>query len=118
VNYPQYEYMSFVPNMPAGLYSAPWEGTEPVDSAAIMKMLPPPEQASLQIFTVKELTSFRHDRLGHYPAGSFPDEVLPIITRFQGALDRIGGTIREADAARRWKYPYLHPELILNSASI
>ena len=118
VNYPQYEYMSFVPNMPAGLYDAPWQRSETVDAASIMKMLPPPEQASLQLFTVKELTSCRYDRLGHYPTGSFPHEVMPIITRFQAALERASRVIEDADAARPWRYPYLHPARILNSTSI
>jgi arachidonate 15-lipoxygenase len=119
VNYPQWEAMAEVPNMPAALYDTPWEGSEPVDDDALVAMLPPEPQVALQVFTVRELTCFRWGRLGDYDPGDLDDPAaLQLVDDFRARLRHIAARQVEADAKRPWPYPYLNPDNILNATNI
>ncbi len=119
VNYPQWDSMAVVPNMPAALYDTPWERSATIDEATLIRMLPPEAQVALQVFTVRELTSFRPSVLGAYDPGDFDDPaVLTLIAKFRSDLDDIAARHDDIDARRPWSYPYLNPRAVLNSTSI
>src|SRR5262249_35732652 len=67
VNFPQYDLMSYVPNMPlAGYRPAPTSKT-PATEADYLAMLPPLDIAELQLSLGYILGSLHYSQLGQYP---------------------------------------------------
>ncbi len=116
VNYPQYGCMAFAPNQPLAIY-APWPEKFTGD-ADLLAALPPFQQAVHQVEIMDLLTSYRHDRFGHY-ADELP---LPwqreLNERFQGALAGVEVKIAARNKTRRAPYPYMLPSLVPNSTSV
>lgn len=124
VNYPQYDCVGYTPNMPGAMYAPPLAdaGMQPdvvLDQYLLKLALPPPMMTTVQLHTAWILTSYQHDRLGHYADGDFTDEaVAPAITDFQRRLAEVEEATASRMASRRFGYPFLLPSRIPNSASI
>ncbi len=124
VNFSQYDYMAYVPNMPFAAYC-------PVDSiitgpqasdateADLMRLLPPVGQSQDQLGTMEFLTSYHYDKLGFYKGKPFVDErVQPLVATFQQELYAIEDHINRRNQARAVPYKFMKPSEILNSISI
>ncbi len=131
VNFSQYEYMGFVPNMPLAAYQDIPDPTEKIDEQKILNLLPPYKRSADQLQTLFVLSAYKYDRLGYYdrafaqlynelPQDIFDKnkDILKIITEFQQELNIAEQKIDERNQKRTVPYPYLKPSLILNSISI
>jgi arachidonate 15-lipoxygenase len=118
VNFPQWDYVGFTPNMPGYARQAPWEAKNVLD---ILPVADPTSQAGAigQLSTVYTLTCYRYGRLGEYPTITDPS-VQPAVKSFQGVLSEIHTTIGERNKKLppEAQYPYLDPPLIPNSNNI
>ncbi|HBE18666.1 MAG TPA: AraC family transcriptional regulator [Cyanobacteria bacterium UBA11149] len=131
VNYPQYDYGAFAPNIPAAGYAAPptqkdnpdfhLDLSNPIKSLSpyLLKFLPPKEQAISQLTILYLLTSFQYNRLGYYDRRDFQDaKVQPLITAFQQNLHIIEDRINLRNTKRSQPYTFLKPSLIPNSINL
>lgn len=105
VNFPQYDCMSYVPNMPlAGYRPAPTSksgGTE----ADYLAMLPTLDMAELQMEVTYLLGSVHYTRLGDYGPKHFDDaRVAGPLETFQRRVAAIDSIIQDRNRSRR---PYL-----------
>jgi arachidonate 15-lipoxygenase len=124
VNFAQYEYMTFVPNMPFASYGK-FDKAGEFTKKDFMQFLPPSKQAARQVSVAFILSSFRYDRLGHY-APAFLDSFLEVmrdkveveVTKFQQSLSAVEVEIDRRNQNRTVPYIYLKPSLIPNSISI
>lgn len=118
VNYPQYEYMAFVPNMPFAAYKPITEDLSIPEQKSLMPFLPPPQQASGQLSVTYLLSSYRYDRLGHYEQPFEDLEAEALIAKFKQDLNEAERKIELNNRSRLVKYNYLKPSLVPNSTSI
>jgi arachidonate 15-lipoxygenase len=100
VNFPQYNLMSYCPNMPMASYSR-FPGTVPADMQQYLDILPPMSRAELQLKVTYVLGSVNYTELGAYPAGYFTGAQAVQAKAFQSALDGISSSIHEKNATRR-----------------
>jgi arachidonate 15-lipoxygenase len=118
VNYPQYDCMSYVPNMPlAGYRPAPTSknGTTEADFVA---MLPTLDMAELQLELGYLLGTVHYTQLGQYAKDQFRDpRASAPLQQFQRRLADIGTTIAERNKSRR-PYETLAPQGIPQSINI
>jgi arachidonate 15-lipoxygenase len=114
VNFPQWDYMAFTPNMPGFARQAPWE------AKSVLDVLPDIPTAIGQLSTVYTLTCYRYGRLGQYGDAIADKPVQPAVEAFQKALAAIHTTIDERNKKLPLdaQYPYLDPVLIPNSNNI
>ena len=126
VNFSQYDYMAFVPNMPLAAY-CPVPGQNPntgafeeeVDEQFLMQFLPPTRPTSEQTQFAEILTSFKYDRLGFYEDDAFEDpDALQLVENFQQDLFQIERRIDLRNGKRQVPYPFMKPSEILNSISM
>jgi arachidonate 15-lipoxygenase len=70
VNFAQYEYMTFVPNMPLAAYQdIPDESlkvADPMTDKKILDLLPPYKKSAEQLEILDVLSAYKYDRLGYY----------------------------------------------------
>lgn len=133
VNYPQFDYFGFAPNMPGAAYARPLPAPRGTDETDELKFLPPLQEATDQVEMLASLSDYQYDQLGHYkseigrPSGSFIDPNMPdpravqaetAAENFRRALNLVGQQIDTRNATRQLKYTRLHPDYILNSISI
>jgi arachidonate 15-lipoxygenase len=118
VNFPQYEYMAFTPNMPFALYQPITEDFSVPTKDNLMPFLPPPHQASGQLSTTYLLSSFRYDKLGHYEQEFQDLAAQNLVIQFQQDLNVVELEIEKNNRSRLIEYNYLKPSLIPNSISI
>lgn len=120
VNFPQYEYMTFVPNMPLAAYCPP--PTHPIlpghDAARLERFLPPMGLATQQFLVMYGLSAYQHDRLGDFEGHPFAPEAAAPIAALQDELARIERQIVHRNVRRKRVYEYLMPSRIPNSASV
>lgn len=118
VNYPQYEYMTFMPNMPLAAYKqiTP-EGTIP-DHKNLISYLPPPKQTADQLTVLFILAAYRYDRLGYYDDKFEDQEAQDLIVTFQQNLNGVERQIELNNKSRLIDYIYLKPRLVTNSISV
>ncbi len=118
VNFPQFDYMAHVPNMPLAAY-AELPLDDSTEQETWRKVLPPRDRAIEQIQITFSLTTFRHDRLGHYLDTDFEDErAMECAHRFRQDLYDAEAIIESRNETRVLPYPYLQPSLIPNSIAI
>lgn len=120
VNYSQWDYIAYVPNMPFAMYGPPpaSKGSSSWDPDALAAVLPDREASLKQTLLMEALTGWQHTRLGHYRRGTFRDKrVLPLVRRFQQELEEVEDTIRGRNPERLLPYPYLLPSRIPNSTN-
>ncbi len=120
VNYTQYDYMTYAPNMPLAGYRPPTDIKNSVDEAFIMKLLPPQQQASLQLSVLYSLTSFQFNRLGYPDSCAFTDPRVnnEVIPKFQRRLQEIEIEINRRNEKRLEPYLFLKPSRVPNSINI
>ena len=119
VNFPQYEYMGFIPNMPLAAYKPIQEKGDIKDRQALIDFLPPAKPTSSQLTTVFTLSAYRYDRLGYYEDEEFVDpNADDVVNKFQQELNVVQRKIELNNKGRLVNYEYLQPRLILNSISI
>ena len=102
VNFPQYDLMSYAPNMPLACYAErPWLTPQATEND-YLRMLPPLEQAKLQMNLGYVLGKVHYTRLGKYPWRYFRDaRVKAPMKAFQHRVKTIGEQIRERNQTRR-----------------
>ncbi len=117
VNFPQYDLMSYVPNMPLAAY-APAPTHKNATHADYLAMLPPLNHANLQLDLGFLLGTIRYTTLGQYAQGHFADaKVAEPLRRFNDEIRSIGDKIEERNLERR-PYPFLVPSGIPQSINI
>lgn len=121
VNFPQYDYIGYVPNMPFAAYRPiPGKGEIP-DEKKLMEFLPPQSQADRQVKVISYLSVFHYDKLGDYD-DLFKDAfrnspVKLLIQQFQQDLTYVEYKIEANNRNRYVPYNYLKPSLVPNSIS-
>ncbi|MEA5575817.1 lipoxygenase family protein [Anabaena sp. UHCC 0451] len=119
VNFPQYEYMGFVPNMPLAAYQPIIENGMIKERKALIDFLPPAKPTSTQLSTLFILSDYRYDRLGYYEEEEFKDPNADnVVNQFQQELNIVQRKIELNNKGRLVNYEYLQPRLVLNSISI
>ncbi|NEO47888.1 MAG: lipoxygenase [Moorea sp. SIO4A3] len=114
LNFAQYEFMAYVPNMPYASYH-PVPENKGIDMETILKFLPPFKQAADQVFWTMVLTSYQHDKLGHYDQ-KFEDPLAQdTVIQFQQNLANIERQIDVKNQTRIYPYTYFKPSNIMNS---
>jgi arachidonate 15-lipoxygenase len=125
VNYSQYDYMAFCPNMPLAGYASPpaqeqkMEQHPEVDMDYILKLLPPQTQAATQLELMYFLTAFQFNRLGYPESGAISDApALEVLKAFQQRLHEIEHEIDQRNKQRMEPYLFLKPSRVPNSLNI
>lgn len=120
VNYPQWDFMGFIPNMPlAGYAPYPTNKEAIIREADLMKILPPHKQTTTQEQLMYSLSAVRHNRLGYYQKNTFDDpRALQVVEKFQHQLNDVEVQIDSRNSRRREPYKFLKPSLIPNSLNI
>lgn len=118
VNYPQYEYMAFVPNMPLAAYKQITEEGAIADRKSLLSFLPPPKRIADQLSLIYILTAYRYDRLGYYDEQFDDEEAQGAVEKFHQDLNAVELKISLNNRHRLVEYNYLKPRLIPNSISI
>jgi arachidonate 15-lipoxygenase len=118
VNFPQYDLMSYVPNMPLACYAPAPKNKSGATEADYLAMLPPLAQAELQLTVGYALGSVHYTTLGQYTRGLFRHKaVQEALTKLEFRLKEIGATIVERNLARR-TYDFLLPASIPQSINV
>ena len=118
VNFPQYDCMSYIPNMPLAGYRPAPTSRKGATEEDFVAMLPPIDMAELQMELGYILGTVRYTQLGQYPNGQFVDgRVTQPLLEFQNSLEAIGKTIAERNQTRR-PYETLAPVGIPQSINI
>nr|5MEF_A Chain A, Arachidonate 15-lipoxygenase [Rippkaea orientalis PCC 8801]5MEF_B Chain B, Arachidonate 15-lipoxygenase [Rippkaea orientalis PCC 8801] len=118
VNYPQYDYMAFIPNMPLATYATPPNKESNISEATILNILPPQKLAARQLELMRTLCVFYPNRLG-YPDTEFVDvRAQQVLHQFQERLQEIEQRIVLCNEKRLEPYTYLLPSNVPNSTSI
>ena len=114
LNFAQYEYIGYIPNMPyAAYHEIPENGG--VDMEMLMKILPPFDQASYQLKWTELLTSYKYDKYAHYDEKFEDPRAQALIESFQATLDEIEKEIDRDNLSRPVAYKYFKPSEIINS---
>lgn len=118
VNFSQWEYYAYTPNMPLSMY-APLPAAPTGSEAELLALLPPYKQTVKQLQIMDLLASYRYDRLGVYPDGTFRTAwQAKLAADFRKELDAAEGEIDRRNGKRATPYPYLKPSLVPNSTSV
>ncbi len=118
VNYPQYDYLAFVPNMPLATYAPPPSRDREINEATILKILPPQKLAAKQLELMRTLTVFQPNRLG-YPDKNFVDvRAQNVLRQFQAKLQEVEQVINQRNQTRLEPYTFLLPSNVPNSLNI
>jgi len=118
VNGPQYDCMSYTPNMPLAGYRPAPTSTSGATEADFLAMLPTLDMAELQAELGYVLGSVIYTELGQYPASQFTDRRVTMpLARFQQQIVEIGKTIELRNQSRR-PYQTLAPASIPQSINI
>jgi len=124
VNYPQYDYIGFSPNMPLAGYRNHREflakkNTSPEEQLTFLLNFAPPQFSALsQIAITNTLSVYHYDSLGDYSKELVHPMARHALYRFIQSLAFIEKRIEKRNRLRSVPYKYLLPSEILNSASI
>ena len=114
LNFSQWDYIN-LPNMSYALYAEVPEEVGATTYDTLMKIMPPFNQASYQLWWCKILTSYRYDKLGDYLQQFSAPEAQLAVQVFRQRLQVIEKEIEARDATRPVSFPYLKPSLCINS---
>lgn len=118
VNFPQYDHMSYTPNMPLATYRPAPTSKSGATEADFVAMLPTLDMAELQMELGYLLGTCHYTELGQYDEDNFRDlRVAAPLQRFQTRLADIERTIAERNQTRR-PYETLAPKGIPQSINI
>ena len=119
VNFPQYDLMSYVPNMPLAGYAPAPESKTGATAQDYLNMLPPMDMAELQMELGYLLGTVHYTQLGHYEEDYFVNPAVKLAhARFLDQLQNIGQTIAERNASRIMPYNFLVPSGVPQSINI
>jgi arachidonate 15-lipoxygenase len=117
VNFPQYDLMSYIPNMPLAAYApAPTTKTGATE-ADYLAMLPPLDMAELQLELGYLLGTVHYTQLGEYGDQFTDQRVSAPLDRFKDRVSAIGDAIADRNT-RRAPYEHLVPTGIPQSINI
>lgn len=118
VNFPQYDLMSYVPNMPLASYAPAPTSTSGATEQDYLNMLPPLDMAELQLDLGYLLGTVHYTQLGQYDRDQFRDHrVNSPLQGFQSNIASIGDTLKLRNQTRR-PYEFLTPSGIPQSINI
>lgn len=118
VNFPQYDLMSYMPNMPLASYAPAPTKQSGATEQDYLNMLPPVNMAELQMNLGYLLGTVHYTQLGQYPNGHFRDDrIADALKAFQDRVTSIGETIAERNTTRR-PYEFLVPSGVPQSINI
>jgi arachidonate 15-lipoxygenase len=118
VNFPQFDIMSYAPAMPLAGYAPAPTAKKGATEADYLAMLPPRDQAALQMNTGFMLGTAHYTRLGHYKPGYFCEpRIDELASRFASKLHEIELVITERNQIRR-PYPFMLPSGVPQSINI
>lgn len=115
LNFAQYEYMAYVPNMPYAAYQPVPDQKGGMTMETIMKFLPPFKPAADQVFWTMVLTSYQCDQIGDYEAEFEDPRAREAVRRFRQNLAQVEKEIDRRNAVRAYPYKYFKPSNIMNS---
>lgn len=118
VNYPQYEYMTFMPNMPLAAYHQITEDGSLPEQKSLISLLPPTKRTTDQLTILYILSAYRYDRLGYYDNLFEDPQAEALLKQFQQDLNDVERKIELNNKSRLVKYNYLKPRLVPNSISV
>lgn len=123
VNYTQYPYMGFSPNMALAGYKDYREflvqdSTPKEQLQFMLNFLPPQVLALGQIRIMDSLSNYHYDSLGDYTKQLTDPLAKQALYRFVQKLDTIEQKINIRNRHRAAPYTFLLPSVVLNSASI
>lgn len=119
VNFPQFRFMAYAPNMSGALWAPPPTPDTPNTEARYTAMLPPQRIVNVGAAMVYLLSNVRASRLGTYTPGTFVDpRVTAPLLRLQDRLRVLETQAVARDRGRMLSYPYLRPSMVLQSISI
>lgn len=124
VNYTQYPYIGFSPNMPLAGYRnyreflAREDTTQEEQLDFMLNFLPPQALALGQIEITFGLSCYHYDSLGDYAKEISDPLAKHALYRFTQSLSTIEQRIEKRNRQRVVPYSYLLPSEVLNSASI
>ena len=102
VNFPQFDLMSYVPNMPLAGYRPAPASKAPSTERDYLNLLPPLDMAELQMDLGYLLGTLRYTQLGTYEPGWFDDpRVADPLRQFQRRLANIDSEIDVTNLTRR-----------------
>ena len=117
VNFPQYEYMSFCPNMPLASFRDLTGNLS--GEKDLLDALPPFGHATGQLDTIAFLSLYRYDQLGEYSQDHFTDQkVTSVLDQFRQDLLDAEREIARRNTLRPVAYVGLLPSQIINSISV
>jgi arachidonate 15-lipoxygenase len=116
VNFPQYDLMSYCPNMPLAAYSQ-FPGPAPAGLQDYLDILPPMKRAEDQLNVGFMLGTMHYTQLGQYPSNYFSGPGIELVNQFKADVTAAGNTIRARNATRR-PYSTLLPDAIPQSINI
>ena len=118
VNFPQYDLMSYAPNMPLACYAERPRGRSGATEEDYLNMLPPMGQAKLQLNLGYILGKVHYTQLGRYSWCHFRDgRVRAPLRTFQNEIREVDTRIRERNLERR-AYEFLLASGIPQSINI
>lgn len=118
VNFPQYDLMSYVPNVPGAAYRARPEELGGGTNRQFLDTLPPLNEAMKQMNFLYLLGSVHYSTLGDYGLFHFRDRrVHKALKAFQHRLETIGDIIAVSNQNRR-PYKFLIPSGVPQSINI
>lgn len=119
LNFAQFPFMGFVPNMPGSGYAPAPTLDTPQEEVELFNMYPPLDRGWLHFDTVFQLSNVQANTLGHYPRGHFVDpRALEVVGQFKRELTTASGIIKGQNENRLLTYPFLIPEHIPASIHI
>ena len=116
VNFPQWNYMSYMPNLSLGGYSPPPTSSDATEQD-FLNILPPMDMSQLQMNVAYLLGTIHYTELSKYADKQFPPEEDEALKKFQARIKHIGSTIEERNKTRI-PYPILLPNGIPQSINI
>lgn len=118
VNFPQYDLMTYCPNLPLAAYQPAPTSTGGGTQQDYLNILPPMDQAEAQLNLLYVLGTVHYTTLGEYDSDQFSDErVKKPLQKFQKRLDEIKNEINERNRNRR-PYDTLLPGSVPQSINI
>lgn len=115
INYNWYDWMAYVPNMPAAASIPMPRLDQPVDESTLLAMMPPRSLGFEQLAQVWSVDSIHVEMLGDYPQGFADPRVAPHLERFRAELREAEATIDARNTERRLAYPCLKPSRVTAS---
>lgn len=124
INYPQYPYIGFSPNMPLAGYGdyrtfLAKETTTPAEQLDFLLSFAPPQALALgQIDITNSLSVYHYDTLGDYASEIQDPQAKHALYCFTQKLTAIEKRINVRNNQRAEPYKFMLPTEVLNSASI